>query len=98
MQKSILIRPLLTEKLTVLQEKHNQYSFEVNASANKIQIKDSVESKYNVEVATVNTSNKEGRVKQQFTKKGVLVGKKPDVKKAIVKLKQGFSIDFLQNS
>lgn len=98
MANQILVKPLLTEKLTDLQEKRNQFAFVVGLDANKIEIKKAVESKYNVTVLSVNTITKNGKQKVQFTKKGVLVGKKDDVKKAIVTLKQGDVIDFLKNA
>lgn len=98
MANQILVKPLLTEKLTDLQEKRNQFAFVVGSGANKIEIKKAVESKYNVTVLSVNTITKNGKQKVQFTKKGVLVGKKDDVKKAIVTLKQGDVIDFLKNA
>ncbi|MCK6602212.1 MAG: 50S ribosomal protein L23 [Bacteroidetes bacterium] len=96
--KTILIKPLLTEKLTLLQEKQNKYSFQVSKDANKIEIKKAVEEKYSVTVTGVNTSLKDGKVKIQMTKKGLLVGKKDDLKKAVVTLKTGDSIDFLKNT
>jgi len=96
--KTILIKPLLTEKLTLLQERQNKYSFQVSKDANKIEIKKAVEEKYSVTVTGVNTSLKDGKVKIQMTKKGLLVGKKDDLKKAVVTLKSGDSIDFLKNT
>lgn len=96
--KTILIKPLLTEKLTLLQEKQNKFSFQVSKDANKIEIKKAVEEKYSVTVTGVNTSLKDGKVKIQMTKKGLLVGKKDDLKKAVVTLKTGDSIDFLKNT
>lgn len=98
MINQVLVRPLLTEKLTGLQEKRNQFAFVVNEHANKIEIKKAVESKYGVSVVSVNTITKNGKQKVQFTKKGVMVGKKDDVKKAIVTLKKGDIIDFLKNA
>lgn len=98
MSNQVLVRPLLTEKLTGLQEKRNQFAFVVTEHANKIEIKKAVEAKYGVSVVSVNTITKNGKQKVQFTKKGVMVGKKDDVKKAIVTLKQGDIIDFLKNA
>lgn len=95
---NVLVRPLLTEKLTDLQEKKNQFSFEVVRAANKIEIKKAVETKYGVSVVAVNTSFKAGKSKVQFTKKGIMSGKKADIKKAIVTLKSGDIIDFLKNA
>jgi large subunit ribosomal protein L23 len=96
--KTILVKPLLTEKLTLLQEKQNKFAFQVTKGSNKIEIKKAVEDKYGVTVTGVNTSVKEGKVKIQMTKKGLLVGKRDDVKKAFVTLKAGDTIDFLKNT
>lgn len=98
MSNQVLVRPLLTEKLTGLQEKRNQFAFVVTEDANKIEIKKAVETKYGVSVVSVNTITKNGKQKVQFTKKGVMVGKKDNIKKAIVTLKQGDIIDFLKNA
>lgn len=81
----IIIRPLLTEKSYAgIQSKI--YSFVVNKKANKIQIAQAVETKFNVEVAKVNTSIVKGHEKSQNTKQGRTVGKTSDYKKAIVTL------------
>lgn len=93
----ILIKPLLTEKMTVQGEKLNRYGFIVDTRANKIQIKDAVEAQYNVVVTDVNTSNYMGKVKSRYTKSGMLVGRTNNFKKAIVTLKAGDTIDFYSN-
>lgn len=93
----ILIRPLVTEKFTQLSEKINQYGFVVERTANKIQIKEAVESLYGVKVSDVNTMRYAGKSKSRFTKAGVISGKKNAFKKAIITLEEGQKIDFYSN-
>mgnify|MGYP000417335172 CR=1 FL=1 len=93
---SILIQPLLSERMTSL-EKQRQYAFEVNIKSNKIEIAKAVEKKFNVKVSSVRTMIYEGKSKSMMTRKGVFSGKKSDWKKAIVTLKDGFSINLLEN-
>jgi large subunit ribosomal protein L23 len=91
---NILQRPIITEKMTRMGEKSGRYGFIVNPRANKIQIKKAVESLYNVVVVDVNTMNHRGKKKSRGTKTGFTTGKTPTVKKAIVTLKAGDTIDF----
>lgn len=93
--KRILIRPLITEKNTLLQEQHNQYAFEVTKDANKIEIAGAVEKKFKVRVLGVRTSVAKGKKKSQFTKKGKFEGYRADRKKAVVTLHKEDKIDFL---
>ncbi|MFA5404706.1 MAG: 50S ribosomal protein L23 [Ignavibacteria bacterium] len=93
--KRILVRPLITEKNTTLQEEHNQYAFEVTKDANKIEIANAVEKKFNVRVLNVRTSVSKGKKKSQFTKRGKFEGYRADRKKAIVTLHKEDKIDFL---
>jgi len=93
---SILKRPLVTEKVSGLNEK-GKYGFIVELTANKVEIKSAVEKMYNVNVARVNTLSVMGKKKSRYTKAGVLVGRKPNYKKAIVTLAQGEVIDFYSN-
>jgi large subunit ribosomal protein L23 len=95
MARTILIRPLLTEKITSLMEKKNQYGFIVDFTANKIEIKKAVEEKFSVKVTTVNTIKHKGKVKAQMTKKGRFVGRTPKYKKAIITLVDGQKIDIV---
>ena len=97
MATEILIRPLVTEKFTVMGEKLNRYGFEVVKDANKIQIKKAVEELYGVTVAAVNTVRYAGKVKSRFTKSGAITGQKNSCKKAIITLKEGEKIDFYSN-
>lgn len=93
--KSILYRPLITEKNTLLQEQLNKYSFEVAKDSNKIEIAKAVEKKFNVRVVNVQTSVAKGKKKSQFTKKGRFEGYRADRKKAIVTLHKEDKIDLL---
>ena len=93
--KRILIRPLITEKNTLLQEQRNQYAFEVAKDANKIEIAAAVEKKFKVRVIGVRTSVAKGKKKSQFTRKGKFEGYRADRKKAVVSLHKEDKIDFL---
>ena len=93
----ILIKPLVTEKMTILGEKLNRYGFLVDRSANKLQIKAAVEEMYGVKVSDVNTVNYHGKRKSRFTKAGILSGRTNHVKKAIVTLAGEDKIDFYSN-
>jgi len=88
--KSILVRPIITEKASVLTERNNQVVFEVVRKANKHQIRDAVESAYGVEVKKLATMIIPGKLKRR----GMSIGKRSNWKKAIVTLKDGDSIDF----
>ena len=93
---SILKRPLVTEKVSALNEK-GKYGFIVDAEANKVEIKKAVEKQYGVNVEKVNTQNVMGKLKTRYTKAGVLSGRRPNYKKAIVTLAEGEVIDFYSN-
>jgi large subunit ribosomal protein L23 len=91
---SVLIQPLITEKLTRLQEEHQQYAFEVARKATKPQIRKAIEEKYpEVKVAKVNTIIVPSKPKGRFTKGGFVNGRSRVWKKAIITLKEG-EIDF----
>ena len=93
----ILIKPLVTEKMTIQGEKLNRYGFIVDRSANKIEIKAAVEQMYGVTVAEVNTVNYHGKKKSRFTKAGLLSGRANHYKKAFVTLAGEDKIDFYSN-
>ncbi len=93
---SVLKKPLVTEKVSALNEK-GKYGFIVDAEANKVEIKKAVEKQYGVNVEKVNTMNVMGKLKTRYTKAGVLSGRKVNYKKAIVTLAQGEVIDFYSN-
>ncbi|MGA9117486.1 MAG: 50S ribosomal protein L23 [Bacteroidota bacterium] len=92
----ILKRPIVTEKMTALQEK-GQYAFEVDRQANKIEIKRAVEKKFGVTVLDVRTLRHKGKAKAQMTRKGRFSGRTASWKKAVVRLKEGDKIEFFQN-
>lgn len=93
----ILIKPVITEKWTKIAEKQPRYVFIVENDSNKIGIKQAIEAQYGVTVESVNTMIARGKVKSRSTKAGILTGKRKNVKKAIVTLKRGESIDFFSN-
>lgn len=93
---SVLKKPLVTEKVSALNEK-GKYGFIVDAEANKVEIKKAVEKQYGVNVERVNTMNVMGKLKTRYTKAGVLSGRRPNYKKAIVTLAAGEVIDFYSN-
>lgn len=90
----ILIKPIITEKMTAQAEKLNRYGFVVAKEANKLEIKAAVEKMYGVKVDTVNTQQYVGKVKTRNTTRGIAIGRVNRSKKAIVTLKQGETIDF----
>ena len=94
---SILIKPIITEKATNDSELFNRYSFVVDKSANKIEIKKAVETAYGVSISSVKTLNYPVQKNTKFTKKGLVTGKKRAYKKAIIQLAEGESIDFYNN-
>jgi len=91
---SIIIKPVITEKMTAQGDKFNRYGFVVNKEANKVQIKNAVEKLYSVSVDSVNTQNYIGKVKTRNTTKGIAIGRTNQHKRAIVTLKSGETIDF----
>ena len=91
---SIIIKPVITEKMTAQGDKFNRYGFVVNKEANKVQIKGAVEKLYSVTVDSVNTQNYIGKVKTRNTTKGIAIGRTNQHKRAIVTLKKGETIDF----
>ncbi|MCU4175818.1 50S ribosomal protein L23 [Carboxylicivirga sp. N1Y90] len=93
----VIIKPIVTEKMTEQGEKLNRYAFVVDKGANKLQIKDAVEELYNVSVAAVNTMVYAGKEKSRYTKSGVIVGRTNSFKKAIITLAEGDQIDFYSN-
>ena len=90
----ILIKPLLTEKITGLQEQANRVAFVVKKDASRIEIRHAVESALKVKVKTVNVMNIMGKPKRQ----GRFVGKRSDWKKAIVTLKEGEKLELYESA
>ena len=93
----MIVKPLVTEKMTNLTEKLNRFGFIVRPEANKLEIKSEIEALYNVTVVSVNTMNYDGKNKTRYTKSGLIRGRKNAYKKAIVTLKDGDTIDFYSN-
>tara|TARA_B100001750_G_C15205944_1_gene445865 strand:- start:145 stop:432 length:288 start_codon:yes stop_codon:yes gene_type:complete len=94
---NVIIRPIVTEKMTKQTEMLNDYGFVVDRRANKIEIKRAVEDNYKVKVESVRTMIYRGKEKSRFTKTGVVKGRKTSFKKAIVRLKDENNIDFYNN-
>ena len=94
---SIVIKPVITEKMTAMGEKLNRYGFIVLRKANKLQIKKAVEELYGVQIRDVNTMVIPGKAKTRYTKSGFISGQTSAYKKAIVTLKEGETIDFYSN-
>ena len=88
----VLLRPLLTEKVTGLRETQNTVAFVVDAKANRIQVKRAVEDMLKVKVERVNLMNVMGK----FKRLGRFGGKKPDWKKALVTLKKGEKLELYE--
>jgi large subunit ribosomal protein L23 len=94
---TVIMKPIITEKMTQLGEKLNRYGFMVDLRANKLQIKQAIKDLYGVDVASVNTMVFSGKNKTRFTKSGVISGRTSTYKKAIVTLAKGETIDFYSN-
>lgn len=95
--KRIILKPLITEKMTAETEEMNRYGFVVDPSANKIEIKSAIEGLYGVTVDKIQTMRYAGKSKSRFTKTGMINGKTNAYKKAIVSLAEGDTIDFYSN-
>ena len=93
----IIIKPLVTEKMTAASEKLNRFGFIVRPEANKLEIKSAVEALYNVTVVDVNTIRYSGKNKSRYTKAVMINGRTNAYKKAVVTLKEGDTIDFYSN-
>lgn len=93
----VLIKPIISEKMTNHSELYNRYGFVVNKKANKIQIREAVEVTYGVDVVKVRTMIYPVERTSKQTKKGVVTAVSGAYKKAIVQLAEGDSIDFYNN-
>ncbi|MBX3007512.1 MAG: 50S ribosomal protein L23 [Melioribacteraceae bacterium] len=92
--KSVLIRPLITEKMTAITGKFpSKFGFIVDIDSNKIEIAKAVKEKFNVDVVAVNTVRYKGKSRTQFTRRGRFVGRTAKFKKAVITLKEGQTID-----
>ncbi|HUS85642.1 MAG TPA: 50S ribosomal protein L23 [Bacteroidales bacterium] len=94
---NILLKPIVTEKMTDQGEKRNRFGFIVAMKANKIEIKKAVEELYGVTVESVNTMVYGGKKKTRHTKSGIQSGKTASYKKAVVTIAEGDTIDFYSN-
>ena len=94
---SIIIKPIITEKITKEGEVFNRFGFVVDKKANKVQIKKAVEATYGISVVAVNTMNYRADRTTKYTKSGLISGKTNAYKKAIVQVKEGETIDFYNN-
>jgi len=86
--RDIIFRPVISEKTYSLLDE-NKYTFEVDRRANKTQIRQAIEAIFDVTVTGVNTMNRQGKRKRR----GLIVGKRPDVKRAIVSVADGDEIE-----
>jgi len=94
---SIIIKPIITEKITKEGEVFNRFGFVVDRKANKVQIRKAVEATYGISVVSVNTMNYRADRTTKYTKSGLISGKTSAYKKAIVQVKEGETIDFYNN-
>lgn len=98
--REIIIRPLLTEKMSFLEETQRKYAFQVSLDSNKIEIKNAIQNKFDVKIEKVATMRRKGKQKRTTVRSGGRVirtqGRTSNWKRAIVTLKEGFSIDLLQ--
>ena len=93
----VLVRPVLSEKVNKQTEKFNRYTFVVDRKANKLEIKKAVEEFYGIQVKEVNTLVMPSKAKSRNTKAGIVSGRKPAKKKAIVTIVEGETIDLYGN-
>ena len=98
--REIIIRPLLTEKMSFLEETQRKYAFLVSLDSNKIEIKNAIQNKFDVKIEKVATMRRKGKQKRTTVRSGGRVirtqGRTSNWKRAIVTLKEGLSIDLLQ--
>ena len=98
--RKVLIRPLYTEKMSFLEETQRKYAFQVEDTANKIQIKRAVEEKFDVKVETVTNMNRKDKAKKISFRSGgraiQTTGFQSSWKRAVITLKEGFTIDLIK--
>ncbi len=93
----VIIKPILTEKSTMMSESENRFVFMVDRRADKPAIKAEIEETYKVNVTSVNTINVAGKKKSRYTKRGFTEGRTNHYKKAIVSVAEGQTIDVFEN-
>ncbi len=94
MSKRVLIKPIISEKSEMLTEKENKYSFIVDKKATKKEIKRAIEEMYEIKVENVNTLIVPSKSKNRNTKRGLVIGRIPAYKKAVITVSDGEIIDF----
>lgn len=94
---NIIIKPIITEKMTLMEAKLNRVAFIVDRRANKIEIANAIKELYGVTPVSVNTLIRPGKAKSRYTKSGYLKGRTNTTKKAIITLAEGDKIDFYSN-
>jgi large subunit ribosomal protein L23 len=87
-----IVRPIITEKSSVAYQERGEYTFEVHPDANKIAVKQAIEQLFGVKVTGVWTSNQRGKVRRV----GKTSGRRANWKKAIVKLREGDTIEIFE--
>jgi large subunit ribosomal protein L23 len=95
--REVILEPILTEKALRLKDEKNQYVFKVKNNVNKIEIKQALEKRFEINVQTVRVMNVSGKMRQRFTKTGKVSGYTSSYKKAVVTLAEGSKLDFLEN-
>ncbi|MBU1099972.1 MAG: 50S ribosomal protein L23 [Bacteroidetes bacterium] len=90
---NVLVRPLVTEKMTQITEATGKYGFVVDINANKIEIARAIKERFEVDVVSVNVVRHKGKLRTQFTRRGRFTGRTPKYKKAIITVKEGQTID-----
>ena len=96
--RTVLVKPLYTEKMAGQQELLNKYAFQVDRNANKIEIKKAVESKFDVKVKSVRTLNVFGKMRMQMSRHGRFSGRRPNWKKAIITLEPDYKLELFDNA
>ena len=94
---AVIVKPLITEKSNQLTEKLNQYVFIVDKRASKPDIIKEVEDMYGVDVVGISTMLYMGKKKSKLTKGGMILGSKPNFKKAVISIKENQVIDFFES-
>ncbi len=94
---SVILKPIITEKMTAMGDKFNHFGFIVSRDASKEDIRKEIEDVYDVNVLSIRTMIFGGKRKRRYTRSGVISGKENSYKKAIVSLEEGESIDFYSN-
>jgi large subunit ribosomal protein L23 len=98
MMKNIIKKPIITEKATILSEKSNCFTFEVDRKANKIEIKNAIEKLYGVSIVDVRTlTYGGGKSSMKYTNRGIVEQKSNPCKKAVVQVADGETIDLFTN-